>query len=122
MRALFYFIGDLPYLLILWVVYGIFLPASDVVLMGLLIRYLLIWTLGRTHLLVFGVSVFVASTVVYILPFFVSNAPVLVGIRDGSIGDFSAHWGMAAIAGILAAVCFLIVRLLIERLAQPRLP
>jgi len=120
LRSVLWLAGDLPYLVIIWVVFGVFLPGSNIVAAGLLLRYFVIWMFAQKHVLTFSAAIFFTSVGVYMVPFYLSNASVFVGIRGGTMGSLAEHWGMAAISGVIAMTGLIIARLLIAKLPQPK--
>jgi hypothetical protein len=113
-------VGDLPYLSIIWVVYGVFFPEGNMVLVFLFVRGVAIFTLRNASIWVFAAAVFFSSIAVYMAPFFISTAPLLVGIRDGSVGDINAHWWLGAIAASISTLGLTVARAVAARLVKHR--
>lgn len=119
LRALLWVAGDLPYLAILWFFYIMF-AGGDIVLLGLLARYLAIGVLVRAPLWAFAAAVFAASVAVYIAPFYLSTDDLLVGVREGTYGNISERWGIGVFAGLVATVGLVVARLVIGKFFAPK--
>lgn len=116
LRAALWIGGDAVYLVVLWVVYGVFFPGGTIVAAGLMFRYLSIWLVSRRHPAVFAVTIFATSLALYMLPFYVSDAAVLVGVRSGEFGSLSTHWAIGAGSALAAVLGLVLARMFVARL------
>ena len=109
-------IFDFPYLIILWVTYGIFLPGLETLMFPLLIRYWVLIHFRNINVFLYLPIAFLTTSIVYILPFYLSSDELILGIKAGVYGDFRGIKKWSVISGASAMLCWMLSRVTLNYL------